>query len=43
MCIEAGVQMVQVPIYTAREVLPESLRGQPLVVIEQDKIIDTTV
>ena len=38
MCIEAGVQLAQVPIYTARRVLPESGRGRPRVVIEQDKI-----
>ena len=38
MCIEAGVQMAQIPIDTARRVLPESGRGRPRVVIEQDKI-----
>lgn len=38
MCIEAGVQVAQVPIHTARRVLPESGRGRPRVVIEQDKI-----
>lgn len=38
MCIETGVQMDQMPIDIARHVLPESGRGRPRVVIEQDKI-----
>ena len=38
MCIESGVQMAQMHSDTARRVLPESGRGRPRVVIEQDKI-----
>ena len=30
--------MGQIPIGTARQILPESGKGQPLVVIEQDTI-----